>query len=262
MAVLHFVYNMEINYEKMADRCYFTIKCIPKEDARQHLLCMDILILPECNYSYGEDSFGNRQVYGCVEEAHNKFVFKISGDVQIIQTDYEEEECKSRTGMYCFPYGKCIPGQGILNYYSSLVFTDCNNNYDTCVYIMNKLYQDFSYVPESTNVETTAEEAWNLGSGVCQDYAHIYISLLRLAGIPARYVCGLIIGEGESHAWAEALCNGKWTGFDPANNCLVIDDYIKSGDGRDAKDCAINRGIMWGGGRQSQKVSVIVEKND
>lgn len=260
MAVLHFSYKMEISYEEPVGRCYFTIKCIPKEDARQHLTSMDISVLPESRYSYGKDSFGNRQIYGCVEEPHNKFIFQVSGDARIIQTDYEEEECVERTGMYRFPYGKCIPGQEVLNYYSSMDLAGCNNNYNTCMYIMDKLYQDFSYVPESTSVQTTAEEALGLGKGVCQDYAHIYISLLRLAGIPARYVCGLIVGEGESHAWAEALIDGKWTGFDPANNCLVLDNYIKLGDGRDATDCAINRGTMWGGGRQSQEVSVIVKK--
>ena len=125
---------------------------------------------------------------------------------------------------------------------------------------MDKLYQDFSYVPKTTNVQTTAEEAWNLGKGVCQDYAHIYISLLRMAHVPARYVCGMITGEGASHAWAEALCNGRWIAFDPTNNCLVLNNYIKSCDGRDASDCAINRGIMWGGGAQEQKISVVVEE--
>lgn len=260
MAVLHFVYNMEIGYEKLASRCYFTIKCIPKEDARQHLLGMDILLEPQAGYSSGKDSFGNRQIYGCVEEEHNKFVFRISGDVEILQTGYEEEECVSRTGMYRFPYGKCIPGPGLISYYNSLGLPSYKNNYDICMYIMDKLYQDFSYVPKTTNVQTTAEEAWNLGKGVCQDYAHIYISLLRMAHVPARYVCGMITGEGASHAWAEALCNGRWIAFDPTNNCLVLNNYIKSGDGRDASDCAINRGIMWGGGAQEQKISVVVEE--
>ena len=77
MAVLHFEYNMEISYGKPASRCYFTIKCIPKEDARQHLLGMDISLKPVTKYSFGKDSFGNRQIYGCVEEEHNKFVFHI-----------------------------------------------------------------------------------------------------------------------------------------------------------------------------------------
>ncbi len=260
MAVLHFEYNMEISYGKPASRCYFTIKCIPKEDARQHLLGMDISLKPVTKYSFGKDSFGNRQIYGCVEEEHNKFVFHISGDVEILQTDYEEEECADRTGMYRFPFGKCIPGQGLIDYYNSLDVSSCKNNYNICMYIMDQLYHDFSYVPESTNVQTTAEEAWNLGKGVCQDYAHIYISLLRMAHIPARYVCGMIIGEGASHAWAEALCDGRWIAFDPTHNCLVLNNYIKSGDGRDVSDCAINRGIMWGGGEQTQTVLVVVEE--
>lgn len=101
-----------------------------------------------------------------------------------------------------------------------------------------------------------------MGRGVCQDYAHIYITLLRMAGIPARYVCGLIIGEGASHAWVEALCDGRWLAFDPTNDCLVLDNYIKLGHGRDSADCAINRGLMWNGGTQEQKISVLVEKRE
>ncbi len=127
---------------------------------------------------------------------------------------------------------------------------------------MHGLHQDFSYVPGTTDVNTTAEEAWKQGKGVCQDYAHIYVTLLRLAGIPARYVCGLIIGEGASHAWAEVLIDGFWVPFDPTNDCLVWDHYIKLGHGRDAADCAINRGLMWNGGAQSQDISVLVEKRE
>lgn len=262
MAVLHFEYSMKIDYEKPVSKCYFTIKCIPKEDARQHLLKMDISLVPKIKYSLGEDSFGNRQIYGSVEEEHSNFIFGISGDVKIVQTDYEEKVCEERIGMYRFPFGKCVWGSGLLSYYNSLDFSGCKNNYDICVHMMNQLHQDFSYVPKSTHIQTTAEEAWNLGKGVCQDYAHIYISLLRMANIPARYVCGLIIGEGVSHAWVEALCDNRWIAFDPTNNCLVLNHYIKLGDGRDALDCAINRGIMWGGGAQTQKISVTVEESN
>ena len=91
MAVLHFEYKMEIKYEEYVGRCYFTIKCIPKEDARQHLRGLKLSVLPEVAYSWGKDSFGNRQIYGCETEPHNQFVFQAVGDVEIIQTDYEEE---------------------------------------------------------------------------------------------------------------------------------------------------------------------------
>lgn len=262
MSILHFAYRMEINYEETVSRCYFTIKCIPREDARQHLLGMQISLLPDTGYSYGEDSFGNRQIYGCEIKPHNQFVFDIVGDVEILQTDYVEKAREERIGMFRIPYGKCAAGEGLLAYYHALDFSNCNDNFAVCMMLMHRLFRDFSYVPETTRIQTTAEEAWELGRGVCQDYAHIYITLLRLAGIPARYVCGLIIGEGASHAWVEALCDDKWVAFDPTNDCLVLDHYIKLGDGRDAADCAINRGIMWGGGAQSQKISVLVERKE
>ena len=262
MTVLHFLYRMELKYEKHIGRCYFTIKCLPREDDRQHVLNTELFVLPKTTYSFGEDSFGNRQIYGCEHEDHNLFVFQISGDVEILQTDYEEKNRQEVTGLFQVPHGKCIPGGELLNYFHSLDFKECETSFQVCEKLMHGLHQDFSYVPGTTDVNTTAEEAWKQGKGVCQDYAHIYVTLLRLAGIPARYVCGLIIGEGASHAWAEALIDGFWVPFDPTNDCLVWDHYIKLGHGRDAADCAINRGLMWNGGAQSQDISVLVEKRD
>ena len=262
MTVLHFSYQMEITYEENVGRCYYTIKCIPREDARQRLLGMEFSIEPETEHCMGVDSFGNRQIYGCETEPHKRFVFQASGEVEILQTDYEEEACEEMACMFRVPHGKCMPGPRLLAYYQSLDFSGYKSRKELCMALMHRLHEDFSYVPGATQVYTTAEEAWSLGKGVCQDYAHIYVTLLRMAGIPARYVCGLIIGEGASHAWAEALCDGKWVAFDPTNDCLVLDHYIKLGHGRDAADCTINRGLMWNGGAQSQKISALVEKRE
>ncbi|MCM1181266.1 MAG: transglutaminase family protein [Clostridium sp.] len=262
MAVLHFEYKMEIKYEEHVGRCYFTIKCIPREDARQHLLGMELSVLPETEYSCGEDSFGNRQIYGCETEPHNQFIFRAAGDVEILQTDYEEAGWDSMTGVFRVPHGKCIPGSELCQYYQTCDFSKYSSHYEICMAWMHRLHEDFSYVAGATQVHTTAEEAWKLGRGVCQDYAHIYVTLLRMAGIPARYVCGLIVGEGASHAWVEAFCDGRWVAFDPTNDCLVLDHYIKLGHGRDAADCAINRGLMWSGGAQSQTIDVLVEKRE
>ncbi len=64
MAVLSFVYHMEMHYEEMVRRCYFTMKCIPREDKRQRLREIEIALLPDTEFSWGEDSFGNRQIFG------------------------------------------------------------------------------------------------------------------------------------------------------------------------------------------------------
>ncbi|MCM1537603.1 MAG: transglutaminase family protein [bacterium] len=259
MAVLHFEYKMEITYAESVGKCCFTIKCIPRDDARQHLLGITLSVLPKTAYSMGEDAFGNRQIYGCETEPHDRFVFQTVGDVEILSTDYEEPE-DGVTGMYRVPHGKCIPGPGLMEYYRSYDLSGYQSAYEISEAWMHKLHRDFSYVPGATQVHTAAEEAWGMGKGVCQDYAHIYAALLRMAGIPARYVCGMIVGEGASHAWVEALCGDRWVAFDPTNDCLVSDQHIKLGHGRDAADCAINRGLMWNGGAQSQKITVLVEK--
>ena len=73
MAVLSFVYHMEMHYEEMVRRCYFTMKCIPREDKRQRLREIEIALLPDTEFSWGEDSFGNRQIYGCVQKPVSAF---------------------------------------------------------------------------------------------------------------------------------------------------------------------------------------------
>ena len=93
------------------------------------------------------------------------------------------------------------------------------------------VYSNFKYIKGITTVESTLDEVWNLKAGVCQDFAHILLVMLRHIGIPARYVSGYICpdrngmrGEGATHAWVEAFIpSGGWMGLDPTNNCIAGD---------------------------------------
>ena len=258
---LQFDYTMKLTYSLPVDVCHFTIKCIPKDTIRQRLIQNEICMRPETKFSRGKDSYGNYTVYGCIDQTHDTFFFENKGKVEIFPADYEEIAADNRVGMYRYPFGKCMPGEKLSQYFRTQDLSKTGSDYEICMYLMHKLHQDFTYEPSKTEVTTDAEKAWQLGMGVCQDYAHIYITLLRMAGIPARYVCGFLVGEGASHAWVEALCQGKWVGFDPTNDCQVRDNHIKLGDGRDASECAINRGIMIGGGKQIQEISVTVSES-
>lgn len=126
------------------------------------------------------------------------------------------------------------------------------------VQVMHQLHQSFSYQKCATDVSTSAEEAMEKGAGVCQDYAHIFLSLLRLKGIPARYVTGMLRGEGESHAWVELALGEYWYGLDPTNDCVVAGEHVRIACGRDYRDCRISQGVFYGGARQTQQVSVSV----
>ena len=255
--ILKFDYQMRLFYSEEVRGCHFTIKCIPKETQRQHLAEYEIKMLPKTLYSFGKDSFENRQIYGHISEAHDSFFFGIKGLVESLDTDLEEEAEENHIALYRYPHGKCIPGEKIKAVFHKLEIPDGNAR-EKSMAVMHGLHNYFVYAKAKTGMATSAEEAMSLGMGVCQDYAQISISLLRMAGIPARYVCGFMAGEGESHAWVEYLHEGKWYGFDPTNDCPIGSGYIKLGDGRDSADCAINRATMYGGGSQRQEVTAIV----
>lgn len=257
---LHFDYNMQITYSEKVSRCYYTLKCIPTETDMQHLEDVCIQLMPVNKYGRGTDSFGNQTIYGCLDQEHDQFSFHIFGNVITGLADCEALERESMLGLYRYPHGLICPGEGLSHYFKSIPLKEDASAYEKGVFLMRRLYQDFSYEKNVTDFSTTAEEAWNLGRGVCQDYAHILIALCRMAGIPARYVAGMLIGEGYSHAWVEIFSGGSWYALDPTNNLLVTDSHIKLGHGRDAADCMINRGVFFGGGGQTQTVSVCVEE--
>ncbi len=260
MKNLLFNYDMRISYAEPVGECHYTIRCIPAETKNQHLKYMEMEIMPEDNHTLGVDSFGNRLITGRVDARHDSFVFRINGEVQTGFCGYEEGETEEKTALYKYPSKLTVPGEGLKAYYESMSFAAEMSDYQRAVSMMHRLYSDFIYEKGVTNVNTTAEEAWNTGKGVCQDYAHILTSLCRLAQIPARYVTGMMVGEGYSHAWIEVLTEGKWYALDPTNNLIVGDEHIKIGNGRDAGDCMINRGIMKGGGRQSMAITVKVSE--
>jgi transglutaminase-like putative cysteine protease len=138
--------------------------------------------------------------------------------------------------------------------------------YDAVVAVCDWVNQEMSYVPGTTGVHTSAVEAWAEKKGVCQDYAHLTLVLLRSIGIPARYVSGYlhpnaeaVVGdsvEGQSHAWIEAW-TGSWWGYDPTNAVPVNEQHVSVGIGRDYADVPPLKGIFSGGG--STELDVVVE---
>ena len=262
MAFLNYEYKMIINYSVPVEKCYFTIKSIPADDFRQQNISYEINMTPNTSYSESIDSFGNKQIIGSVAKPHSSYEYEIKGLVETNIAIVTGGVNEAQVGMYKYPHGKCIPGTKIKEFAESIKedIIKCQSDKDKCIQIMKHLYDKMKYEKGYTDIETSAEEAFTYEKGVCQDFAHVFICLLRLFGIPARYVCGLIVGEGESHAWVEAVVDGKYVALDPTHNIEITDEYIKLGVGRDAIDCAINRGVMWGGGLQTQEIKVKVEK--
>ncbi|MFN2607668.1 MAG: transglutaminase domain-containing protein [Acidimicrobiales bacterium] len=125
------------------------------------------------------------------------------------------------------------------------------------------------YAKGTTDVTTTAADALRIGSGVCQDFTHLTLAVLRGSGIPARYVSGYLhpsshadVGSpatGESHAWIEAW-TGDWWGFDPTHLGPVGERHVAVGRARDYADVAPLKGIYHGSPAEALTVSVEITR--
>ena len=117
------------------------------------------------------------------------------------------------------------------------------------------VYGSLTYKHDMTGVRTTAAEALALGSGVCQDYAHVMLAACRAAGLPSRYVSGHMVGQGGTHAWVEVVlpaAGGRdavaWA-FDPTHASRVGLGYVTIAVGRDYADVAPTSGTYRSGGK-------------
>lgn len=114
--------------------------------------------------------------------------------------------------------------------------------------ICTRVHENMTYAHGVTAVTTTAAEAFALGSGVCQDYAHVMLAICRLLGLPARYVSGHLLGEGGTHAWVEVLVpateapGAVGVPFDPTHGRRADLGYITVALGRDYLDVAPTSG--------------------
>ena len=138
--------------------------------------------------------------------------------------------------------------------------------------LMRKVYREFTYAPGSTNIRTSALEAFAARRGVCQDFAHIMIGCLRSRGLAARYVSGYLrtlpppgsdasyVGADASHAWVSVFCPPfGWVDLDPTNDVRVSLGHIIIAWGRDFGDVSPLRGVIVGGGRHRLSVRVSVQ---
>ena len=123
-----------------------------------------------------------------------------------------------------------------------------------------------SYQKNSTNVTTTALEAFESGAGVCQDQAHVMVAVCRSLGIPARYVSGYFYAANEpdlaSHAWADVcldMAARRWVSIDVTHHCLIDERHVRLAMGTDYNACPPSKGVRHGGGEALMTVSKTLE---
>ena len=280
---LSFYFDTVLNFSGSVTEHNFLLRCIPADKPEQSILSYTLTVYPDGAASLGRDSFGNVVRAGRVVEAHDSFRYTLQGmayrddslrvpeeaapfyryvspltqvtpELEAFYESVTKEvagntvQVQSGDGATQIQFQGSVQEQNVLSGFCAL------NALDKAKNLCAKVYEHFTYAPGETNVMTTAGEAFVAGKGVCQDYAHVLIALCRMAGMPARYVSGLFVGEGASHAWAEVWMDGLWYGIDPTHNCLADEKYLKLCVGRDYSDCPLERGVFSGWAEQTQKV--------
>lgn len=256
MKKINFYFSTKLTFDDYVHNHSFALRIIPPETESQHIMTCNLNISPSMSIKQTVDAFGNNVTSGYLKDNHRFLDFEIRGSAETDSSKFRMDFMPC----YCYQSEYTVPDDNLYNFYlENKDKCDSRNVSERAEFFCNILSDTIAYEKDATDTSTTAVQAFELKKGVCQDFSHILISILRMDGIPARYIAGLAFCDGETHSWVEYWSEQGWKGIDPANNCPVSDDYLVISQGRDFRDCAIDRGVMFGAyTRQLQLVRSIL----
>jgi transglutaminase-like putative cysteine protease len=212
------------------------------------------------------DQYRNTVQLVSLAEGQDTFRLTSSGSVDTIDTGGVFGAASEIVPLWLFLRSTPLtePGPLVTSLLDSKVehLNDLNNLHDLCSRILDAV----EYETGSSTTVSTAEDALRTGSGVCQDHAHVLISVARLAGWPARYVSGYLmmndrIDQEATHAWAEVHVTGLgWVGFDVSNGISPDERYVRIAVGLDYAEVAPVSGIRFGAAEEQLNVSIQVQQ--
>lgn len=254
MKSFSYSYSTHIAYANPVTHHIVRLRCQPTNCYFQRIVSEQLILPRGFWWRQSTDAMGASILQGGMRQAHDTLSYTSQGIVE--HTSSYVIPDNSPHPMYRLPSAMTAfsPDMQVLLIERTRDFlADCLN-------ICHNVWQWMEYAPGVTTFASTAHDAFMLRQGVCQDYAHVMISLCRACGIPARYVCGLMEGEGATHAWVEAHDGMCWYAFDPTNDTAISYNYIRITHGRDACDCAVSRGSFKGITSQTTNINVTVKE--
>ncbi len=250
----------------------------PLQDIYQEVLKQELTITGGPLVDTHIDYYGNKVGSFTYRDPHNQLV--INSQIWVntkhrplpVNDIFPEQQWKDYERLrYIVPYidflkQEYFDGQAELQAIVNRELQKEDTPYQAILRFCQYIYDNFTYIKGVTTVESTLDDVWELKAGVCQDFAHILMVMLRLINIPARYVSGYICpnhngmrGEGATHAWAEAyLPDYGWLGVDPTNNVVANETHVRLAVGRNFSDCSPVKGTYKGPHGHKLEVAVSV----
>ena len=255
MKTVCFQYQTELAFSSPASNHQFLLRILPQSDNRQKIKNLSRCIDPAPDTIWQTaDGFGNNALSGRISMPHSHFSFMIQGTAEVSGEPYTESGEPPRVFLY--PTELTRAHRGLADFYNDINSSAPSGALERIQHFSHAVHACLRYERGATNNSTSAAKAFDLGKGVCQDYAQILLSLLRLDKIPCRYVAGLASGYGETHAWVEAWTGDRYCAADPTRDKLIDEGYIALSRGRDFADSSIERGVFTGMCQGTQTVSL------
>ena len=274
---LHIVHETGFTYDGEARGSYNEARLTPATLDTQSVLGAELRIDPvNGRYPY-VDYWGNRVIAFQIDESHrdlkvtSEVTIETSAGTEILEPythdDLEASMLLDLLDEYLLQTERTeLPPDTVEELRSATRSLDLH---ETAQAVSAHVRSLLKYTPGATGVQTSASEALIVGSGVCQDFTHLALGLLRSAGIPARYVSGYLhpdtdaqvgqVSQGESHAWVEYFADG-WHPFDPTSGSVVGPRHVVIARGRDYFDAAPLKGIYHGAPATALGVSVTITR--
>jgi transglutaminase-like putative cysteine protease len=264
-------------YDQPASESHNEVRLQPRDSIRQRTLGFRLEITPPAAVINYRDAFGNAVHAVSIHAPHNELM--VSADSLIERQPPRElssndqfenflrnDNLRSQEEYDFLSPSRYIPFSDQLKKFFWMVRPRMNESVaDYCRRVVAWVCDQFAYEPGRTNVHSDVNHVLSTGAGVCQDFAHLTIGVLRLAGVPARYVSGYLaprlggrpIGSQASHAWLEVMLPDGWFGFDPTHGSRVTDHHLRLAAGRDYADVPPIRGVYRSAGKhQTMGVSL------
>ncbi len=275
-------------YADTAMEAYLEVRLTPPVRPEQGVLRHRIEFQPAAEASDYIDYFGNRTTFYSMTLRHRQLKVtnrltvrtlpRVLPESGLALTIAEARQIlKSGTGVFDYLQPtEAIPIASESSAWGREILRESRPMGEALDELNKTIYREFKYRTGSTEIETPLSLIWKKREGVCQDFAHVMISVLRAARIPCRYVCGYIesepsvsadpsrkrlVGSLATHAWVEVLVPGMaWVALDPTNNQWCGEQHVTIAVGRDFLDAAPVRGTFKGSASQKLKVHVSMQR--
>ena len=269
-------HTTRFRYSAPINESIMEVRIQPRSEGNQYCLDFQLYTSPRAHIMNYRGEFGNRVHHFDIPNSHNQLTITAQALVDVTPPSplpealtaqaWDELDALTQSGDYwdtLMPSRFANPSELLYELAHELDVRRRDDPLTVLRDLNSAIYRTFEYSPKTTRVDSPIDEALSLRKGVCQDLAHIMITLARHLQIPCRYVSGYLYrGEGRAtgeatHAWVEAyLPDLGWVGFDPTNNTVTDERHVRVAIGRDYADVPPTRGVFRGKAESELAVTV------